>query len=180
MSVVEIIVVLRLRVIVLDGMTKDGFIVWFTIFILELSVEAFLLNIVDGHENLSKFWHPAELFRFNFLGLGAEVNVLDLNLFETLIVLGDVIVQLQDLLPFIFLVLINALLKCLRLIFKLLVADLQILVGLDQQFVSVQNTTDVIELVRKCLLDLLQVPLILHNSLSFQVNSLGLFLVLFQ
>lgn len=55
MSVVEIIVVLRLRVIVLDGMTKDGFIVWFTIFILELSIEAFLLNIVDGHENLSKF-----------------------------------------------------------------------------------------------------------------------------
>jgi hypothetical protein len=59
---------------------------------LELSVEAFLLNIVDGHENLSKFWPPAELFRFNFLGLGAEVNVLDLNLFESLIVLGDVIV----------------------------------------------------------------------------------------
>jgi len=55
MSVVEIVIILWLRVIVLNCVPKNGFVVWFAIFVFKLSIEAFLLNIVDGHENLGKF-----------------------------------------------------------------------------------------------------------------------------
>ena len=55
MSVVEIVIILWLRVIVLNCVSKNGFVVWFAIFVFKLSIEAFLLNIVDGHENLGKF-----------------------------------------------------------------------------------------------------------------------------
>ena len=134
MPLAEDVVVLRssirvhLHRMLQDGATIDLSIIGPVVF----AVETLLLDVVDGHEDLRQFRHPAQLLRFDFLRLRVQFNLLCFNLFKFTVVLRNIIIQLQDFVTFILLILVNALLQSFRLVLQFLVALFQVLVCLDQ------------------------------------------------
>ena len=87
MSLVEIVVVLRLGGVADDRVLQDCSPVALAVLLVVLAVEAFLLDVFDGHQDLGELGHVLKLLRLYSFGLGVELNLLDLDLLQILFAL---------------------------------------------------------------------------------------------
>lgn len=147
MSLVEVVEVFRFSGVFYLMWQNGRAVALAAVFLVVLAVKAFLLDVLDGHEDLSKLRHVVKLVRIHSLRLGSHLNLLDLDLFEDLLVLRDFVCQLHNSFPLFFLILVDLDLLSLSIILQLLVLLLKRVIRVNQGVVPRQNSSNILKLV---------------------------------